>query len=527
MRYTRKRGPSLGRTSFYTHCRRGTALVLLLSCFAFAETSARNNSYTAALESITTENLEVHVRFLADDRLEGREAGSRGGREAGDYLARQMAKYELEPVGDDGYFQHVPPRYRNLIGRLPGGDPAVAHETIIVCAHYDHIGRGTSHNSRGQIGLIHNGADDNASGAAALVELAEAFSLLGRPPRRTILFIAWDAEEKGMLGSTHWARSPTVPLEQVAIVFNLDMIGRLRNNTVHVFGTRSGVGLRRFLAEQNRDLELVFDWTTRPNADHWPLFDRGIPYVMLHTGTHDDYHTHNDTIDRINHEGMRSVARLLFAAVHEMADADRTPQFRQAARREDNHMSRGISSPVGSAPPRLGVRWREPDDRSTGVQLTSVEAGTPAEAARLRPGDRIVRLGEQEIENGEQLHRAVFHAAGPTPLVVQRPGENEPRRITAPLPDERLRIGIAWRVDSAEPGTVVLTRVVAGSPAQRAGLRPGDRVYQVGGQDFADEDEFAERLERLPGPLEMLIERGGRLETFLLEFDAVARKRAA
>ncbi|NLE37176.1 MAG: M28 family peptidase [Pirellulaceae bacterium] len=500
-----------------------------LCCFAFGEAAGRSDSHSAALDSITTENLEKHVRFLADDRLEGREAGSRGGREAGDYLAEQMARYELEPAGENGYFQHVPPRYRNVIGRLSGGDPDVGHETILVCAHYDHVGRGTSRNSRGQVGLIHNGADDNASGTAALVELAEAFSLLGRPPRRTILFVAWDAEEKGMLGSTHWARRPTVPLDDVAIVLNVDMIGRLRNNTVYVFGTRSGFGLRRLVAEQNHGLDLVFDWITKPNADHWPLFDRGVPYVMLHTGTHADYHTPNDTIDRIDHEGMRSVARLMFAVVHEAANRDRLPEFRPAARREDNQMSRGITSPVGSSPPpRLGVQWREPDGHDRGVQLTSVHAGTPAEAAQLRPGDRIVRLGEQEIETSDQLRRAVFHAVGPTPLVVQRPGEEEPRNVIAPLPQDRLRLGIAWRIDSAEPGTVVLTRVDAGSPAERAGLRPGDRVYQVGGEDFADEDQFAERVGRpSEDALELLIERGGRLETVVLEFNPVPRKRAA
>lgn len=503
------------------------ALIVWLPGAALGEGSANEASYSLALESITTQNLKHHVGFLADDRQEGREAGSRGGRACGDFVAREMARYHLEPAGDDGYFQPVPFRYRNVLGQLRGSDPRLRFETILVGAHYDHVGRGTSRNSRGRPGEIHNGADDNASGTAGLLELAEAFSLLAEPPRRSILFVAWDAEEKGMLGSQYWARHPTVPLDNLVFAFNMDMIGRLRDNTVYVLGSRSSFGLRRLVAEHNPGFELVFDWTVKPNADHWPTFDRRIPFLMFHTGRHAEYHTQNDDVELIDHESMRRLTRHVFATIHDLANAEKVPGFRAAARHEDNYARRRLTEPASQPAVRLGVQWRESSDGDEGVQLTGVHVGSPAEAARLRPGDRIIQFGPQKVHTGDELRWAVFHAYGPTEITVQRPNEPEVKKITAELPSQRLRVGINWRVDAAAPGTVILTRVIPGSPAARAGLRAGDRVYQVAGEDFADEEEFADRLGRLPGPLELLIERRGRLETVVLNFDAALLERAA
>ncbi|MBN2217011.1 MAG: M28 family peptidase [Pirellulales bacterium] len=510
-------------------CRAAWFLAAGLAWLAAAPSAAieRDASYARALESITVENLRGHVAFLADDRLEGREAGSRGGQAAGDYLAKQLADHGLEPAGDDGFFQPFSPHYRNVLARLPGSDPRLRGEVIIVGAHYDHVGRGSARNSRGRIGQIHNGADDNASGTSAMLELAEAFALLVEPPKRTILFVGWDAEEKRMLGSQHWAAHPTVPLENVVFNFNMDMIGRLRNETVYVFGTRSAPGLRRFTSERNPGFDLAFDWTTQPNADHWPLFDRGIPYLMFHTGKHAEYHTERDDLELIDHEGMRRLARFLFAVVHDMANAPEMPGFRTAARHETNWMRGQWHASSRDSGSRLGIRWRESVGEDEGVRLTGVESGSPAASAQLRPGDRIVRLGEQEIRNGDELRWAVFHASGPTELVIERPSESEPRALTTELPEQPLRVGITWRVDAASPGAVVLTGVVPGSPAALAGLRAGDRIYQVGGRDFADEDEFADRLKELPSPLELLIERQGRVEPILVRFDAAPCRRAA
>jgi Zn-dependent M28 family amino/carboxypeptidase len=131
----------------------------------------------------------------------------------------------LQPAGHDGaYFQLFGPGYRNILGIIPGSDPALSNQFVLISAHYDHVGYGTRRNSNGPIGYIHNGADDNASGTAAVLELVEAFQRLAIPPRRSVLFVLWDGEEKGLLGSLHWLSYPTVALENVRLMINLDMV---------------------------------------------------------------------------------------------------------------------------------------------------------------------------------------------------------------------------------------------------------------------------------------------------------------
>ncbi len=175
---------------------------------------------------------------------------------------------------------------------LEGSDPDLKRDCILVGAHYDHVGYGTRRNSRGPWGYIHNGADDNASGVSGVLELAQAVTLLDSPPKRSILFALWDGEEKGLLGSKHWAAHPTVPLQDVVMAFNVDMIGRLRGNSVHVFGTRTARGLRRWASEANQltDLLIDFSWELKANSDQFSFVERRIPTLMLHTGLHDEWH---------------------------------------------------------------------------------------------------------------------------------------------------------------------------------------------------------------------------------------------
>ena len=148
------------------------------------------------------------------------------------------SRTRIQPAAPDGdYFQPFLPESRNILVRLPGSDPDLKREYVVIGAHYDHVGRGNSRNSRGPIGQIHNGADDNASGTSALLELVDAFCSLDVAPKRSLLFVFWDGEEQGLLGSQYWISAPTVPLEQIRLVINIDMIGRLRDNRADVFGT--------------------------------------------------------------------------------------------------------------------------------------------------------------------------------------------------------------------------------------------------------------------------------------------------
>jgi hypothetical protein len=406
---------------------------------AAAQTAARNTAYQAAIDSIVAQEMGHTVDDLASPKFEGREAGSRGGRAAGDYLVEQLGKLPLQPAGEkQGYFQPFGTNYRNILALLPGSDPLLKDRVVVVGAHYDHLGHGRPDNGNPP-GTIYPGADDNASGTSAVLELARAFSSMPVAPRRSILFICFDGEEKGLLGSRHWTANPTLPLDRVTFMLNLDMIGALRAQRVLVFGSRTAAGLRRMASTSNQagGLTLDFSWLMRANADHYSFYDRGIPTLFLHTDLHERYHRPTDVAAKINRDGMMRVGRMAFAILHEMADGPLQPRFRAAAKAEN-----------------------------------------------------------------EDAHRRL-EAAEP---ITQRPG------------DPPLRLGIAWRIDDTEPDTVIISHVATGSAAAAAGLRVGDRIYRVGGRDFANDTAFANLARTLPGPLVLLVERDGRLRSVVLHF---------
>ena len=479
-------------------------IAALLFCCAWTVSVCaieKNQAYRAALESIKTDELSRQVDQLADPAMEGREGGTRGGRAAADYLAEQYARLHLQGAGTDGgFFQPFAPNFRNILAILKGSDSELGDQVILVGAHYDHIGYGGRGLSRGPYGYIHPGADDNASGTAAVLELAEAFqtlSDLSGPPKRSIVFALWDAEEKGLLGSKYWAAHPTVPLDRVAAAINLDMIGRLRDEHLIVFGSRSGYGWRRLASLQNDDssLRLDFLWNLKPSADHYPFFDRGIPVLMLHTGLHNQYHRPSDVAKLINGPGMTRVTRFLFALVHELADRPTAPpRFRAAARHETADTERAMLCQAAKPADRLGVVWIEDAAVAGGIRVSSVASDSPADRAGLRVDDRIVRVADREILCDDDFFGAVSAAENLTLLTVERSGEEEPLELAVELHGKPLRWGIVWRVDEAEPGAVILAHVIPGSPAALAGLGGGDRVYQVAGHDFADEAEFAQLI---------------------------------
>jgi hypothetical protein len=400
--------------------------------------------FEAAQDSISAQGLKSHVDFLAADEREGREAGSRGGQAAGNYVAAQLAALPLQGAGSDhGYFQPFAPNYRNVLALLEGSDPDLKDQVIVVGAHYDHVGFGLHGNSLGEPGAIHHGADDNASGTAGGLELAKALCRLAQPPRRSVLFVFFDAEERGMLGSRHWVAHPTLPLDRVVMMINLDMIGRLRDELL-VYGLNSGYGFRRLVSSHNGTLPMSIDFrrTVYPKADHFPFFSKDIPVLFFHTGLHPQYHRPSDTAELINASGMRRVVRLAFGVLCDVAGRDERPQLRAASRSE-----------------------------------------------------------------GE----------GNKPEVIPLP----------PVSNRPLRVGVTWRLDDAEPGSVVLVRVAADSPAARAGLQPEDRIYQVNGLDFADDGELSRLLKTLPGPIRLLVERRGQLRTVEIQLAAAAERRAA
>jgi hypothetical protein len=496
------------------------AIVVCISCFCWSAsswTSEIDRSYAAASESIALQGLQAHVEFLTSPTCDGREAGTAGGMAAAEYLCIELEKYGVQGAADGGGYEQIfAPHFRNIIGVIKGSDPNLNDQVVLICAHYDHVGHGAKENSRGPIGRIHPGADDNASGVAAVLEVAKMIKSLPRFPSRSIVLAFWDAEEEEMLGSTYWTEHPTIPLDQIAAAINVDMIGRLRDNQLTIYGSRTGFGLRRLLSEQNQsvDLKIEFSWEMEDDGDQYPLFRHEIPVLFLHTGVHDDYHSPRDTADKINYEGMRLVSQLLFHSVCALAECNQMPAFRLAVNGENEKMRGQFESSFNQLPARLGVLAEKNGYSAAGVRLTAVTNDSPAANAGVRPGDRIVRFANDEVHSDAELTSAVMHAESQSPIEVRRDNLQKPLRLHVQLDSKPMRLGITWRIDDAEPGTVVLTYVMPDSIAAKAGLIEGDRVYKVNGRDFDDQNAFQRLIQTTANAQkQFLIERDGQIHT--------------
>ena len=490
--------------------------------------AAEENSLGALRAALKADLLYRHVEVLADDSLEGREAGERGGQAAAGYLRRQLEDAGVAPGGTEGgYFQLFGRGYRNVIGVLPGQDHQLRDEYVVVSAHYDHVGYGNRRNSNGPIGYIHNGADDNASGTATLIELARALDQLNPGPRRSILLVFWDAEEKGLLGSEHWVAHPTVPLSQVKLMINMDMVGRLRGNRLEVVGTRTAAGLREFVSRCNVDpnLTLGFPWLVTNNSDHYSFIDREIPSLLIHTGLHDDYHRPSDDVEKLNRPGMEQVARFLIQVVVEATERDELPTFRARSRQESSLTQGVYDRPAAEPLPRLGIAWN-PDDQPAGIVVRAVDRDSPADRAGLRPGDVIVGVQGQPLSDPHGFAAIVQGSPRRMPVSVRRADAAETAETsetvnptwetTIELRGEPIRWGLSWRANDGEPQVATVSRVVAGSAAENSGLYVGDRIYDVNGKRFRDSEQlhsmFDELWEAGEGHgAELLIERDGQL----------------
>eukprot|EP00913_Durusdinium_trenchii_P010912 g10241.t1 len=493
--------------------------MLGLAVIVSSTQSAEAGSLKSAVESIQSKQLRRHVEVLASDTFEGREAGSRGGRAAGVYIVEKLKKLGVKPAGVDGsFYQEFGNGYRNILATLPGRNAKRKQEFVVICAHYDHVGYGTRQNSLGAIGYIHNGADDNASGTSALLEVIEAFQELGVRPERSILFAFWDAEEKGLLGARHWVANPTVPLKQIQLAVNIDMIGRLRKNRLTIIGSRSGYGLRNLLSEQNRDtrLELDFEWTIKRDSDHYPFLRYRIPAVMFHTGKHSDYHTPNDDSHKVNYADMQRVSRFAFLLTRAASSIESLPRYREAALRETNEHRAFYEAALPAKPVRLGITWSAETDADGPLLIASVEPNSAAYAAGMRPGDRIERFNGYAIR-GPGRFRAIVHASPNIAAVrLLRKGVTKPIDIQVRLNGFPSLVGVSWNAFDSEPNTVYLRRVIPGTAADNAGLKIGDRILAVSRKRFRTSDQFRDMIATRERTLELTVDRNGVIRHVLL-----------
>ncbi|HRF02022.1 MAG TPA: M20/M25/M40 family metallo-hydrolase [Pirellulaceae bacterium] len=486
----------------------------------------------AALESVRADDLNAHVAVLADDSFEGRDGGTPGGHAAAKYLALHFEKYGLEPAGEDGsYLQVFGNDFRNVLGLWRGSDPTLADDVIVIGAHFDHVGYGTRNDSYGPYGVVHNGADDNASGTSALLELIEALADAELRPRRSILFCLWDAEEDGLLGSIHWLDHPTVARDRVRFSINLDMIGRLREEQLTVYGERTAPGLRTMLARLNDEpFRLAFDWELAADSDHHPFITKGIPTLMFHTGLHDTYHRPTDDPETLDYDGIERVTRYVGRVLWELADGEQTWVFRGESWNEGEEFRKRFETPAPVGPPRLGLALEmtsgnaegtdrsAADDQAFFVTVAAVEPGSPAAAAGLEPGMRIQAVDGLPLRSEVDFWNRINEA--PQEIVVSgmRDEDSTPLKLTVELAGAPSRVGLSWRMDEGQGDLALVTRIGSMTRAERAGLQAGDRIHRIGDEPVRSTDQIRQRLTTADGSLDLWVEREGKLRRCRLDF---------
>ena len=318
----------------------------------------------------------------------------------------------------------------NVVGILPGSDPKLKDEAIVIGAHYDHLGRGGEGSLAPREGDIHHGADDNASGVAALIELARMFSSQNPKPRRTIVFIAFSGEEEGLIGSNYYVNHPVAPLTNTVAMINMDMVGRLKEKKLIVGGVGTAQEWRSMIDSDNSiqslavsvnapvagaanvsmNLPIVvgangrpvvsidptkrFDLTLNEDgygpSDHSSFYAKQIPVLFFWTGTHDDYHKPSDTADKINYEGEARIVSFVERLVRELDKSDKRPTY-TVAKSESQGRSTGFRVYLGTIPNYA--------DSNDGLKLDGVRDDSPAAKAGLRAGDKIVKMAGREVKN--------------------------------------------------------------------------------------------------------------------------------
>jgi len=314
----------------------------------------------------------------------------------------------------------------NVVGLVEGSDPKLKDEIVVIGAHYDHVGTLT----RGGERQIFNGADDNASGTSGLLELAQYFAANRERIKRSLLFIAFGAEERGLIGSRHFVENPPVPLERIVAMVNMDMIGRLRNDTLFVLGVGSSPAWKGLVDDVNSQ----FNFTLRDSpgvfgaSDHFSFYNKGIPVLFFFTGMHENYHRPSDDWDTINYEGMEKIVQMVAAVVERIANLPERPQFQRAPQPAERPAA-PMRVSTGIVP---DYSWE-----GEGVRLMGVRAGSPAEKAGLKEGDIIVEVAGKQIRNLYDYMDALRDAEPnkPVQFVVVRNGQ----KLTVTIVPEPVR----------------------------------------------------------------------------------------
>ena len=376
-------------------------------------------------------NLKDDVSVLAGDGYEGRETGTKGEQKAAAYISDRFKAIGLTPKGTTGFFQafsfkpkkdpHSAVSYdakttdstitgTNVLGYIDNK----AKNTIIIGAHYDHLGYGGEGSLyRENDKAIHNGADDNASGVAVLLNLA--VKLRKANTSNNYLFMAFSGEEMGLLGSNYFVKNSTIDIKTANYMINMDMVGRLKaDSTLAVYGTGTSPRFKQVLHAANKNFKLIENESGVGPSDHTSFYLSDIPVLQFFTGQHEDYHKPSDDSDKLNYEGMEMISDLIFDVITELDSSGKL-----AFRKTKNESEETPRFKVG-----LGV---VPDYLfdGKGMRIDGTREDTPASKAGLLKGDIVVKLGDSTITDMYGYMRAlsVFDIGDRTKVLIDRNGQ--------------------------------------------------------------------------------------------------------
>ncbi|WP_086478018.1 M28 family metallopeptidase [Arenibacter amylolyticus] len=296
-----------------------------------------------AQEEITEKELKEHIVFLTSDSHKGRNPGGKINRKIVSYIIKEFKKSGIPPF-NRSYKQPFRAKLRvkkgekpkkevktwNVIGLIEGSDPQLKNEYIVLGAHYDHLGKGGGPSSKSDKIAIHYGADDNASGTASLMEIGEKLMANRKALKRSILLVAFGAEEQGLLGSRYFVENSVVPRSQIKLMINMDMVGRLNSeNHVYMGGAGTFPGGVELMKELGPPLGLfpIVHAGSVGGSDHVSFYEKNISVLGIHTGGHPQYHTPEDTVEHINFEGQKMVSQYIYQAIMKVAGSDYEMEF--------------------------------------------------------------------------------------------------------------------------------------------------------------------------------------------------------
>lgn len=377
-------------------------------------------------------SMKEDVAVLANDSLNGRKTGSEGEKKAAKYIAKRFEDLGLQPKGTDGYFQkfsykasknpHQEAEFtsdkndstetgENVIAYLDNK----AENTVVIGAHYDHLGMGGEGSLYREGEAIHNGADDNASGVAMMLHLADSLQKKRSPKNNNYLFIAFSGEEEGLLGSNYFVKNPTINTKKVTYMLNMDMVGRLNSeNTLAVYGVGTSPILKQAVNANAGELKIAENESGVGPSDHTSFYLADIPVLHFFTGQHEDYHKPSDDTEKVNFEGMKIVSNYIFSIIKDLDNQPKLP-FRKT--KNESEVVPEFKVTLGVVPDYLFS--------GKGMRIDGVSEDKPAQKAGLQKGDIVVKMGDFEVTDMMSYMKSLskFEKGQTTKVTIDRDGE--------------------------------------------------------------------------------------------------------